>query len=155
MSTETEKLDFSAIDGETEENTNGAERRNEKEIPFKLRRRHPLFTELWLKGVNFIEEGLSDFIEVEGFYKAGNCRLIEDEHGLFYTDRRGNQTRIDRFDDLIPINFQMWRQANSRKGVYVQPSQPWLDEFVQRKMVKRQVLYIPLNPEDEGTGAAG
>lgn len=114
--------------------------------------------ELWNKGANFNLDGTSGEITLDGFYKNGPMRLVlrqeGKKEGMVAIDKRGRETNIRGFDDLVELNYIHWRQANSQKNTYVQPSRPWLDAFLDKKKVKRQVFFVPAD-EAEGEGEAG
>lgn len=108
-----------------------------------------LVRELWDKGVEFTLDGQSGDINMIGFYKQDPVKLELRDDGMVAIDKRGRETNIKSFDDLVDLNYTFWRQANSRKGVYVQPVQPWLGAFLEKKKVKRQVLFVPVDDDGE------
>ena len=111
----------------------------------------PLIKEIWNQGASFTLDGTTGAVMVDGFYRNGPMKIEIRDAGAVAIDKRNRETAIVTFQDLVDLNFQFWRQANSIKGTYVQPQRPWLDHFLATKKVKRQVLYVPA---DEGDGSA-
>lgn len=128
----------------------GADAVAERVAPGWIKFMPPLVRELWNKGVEFTMDGQSGEIHMTGFYKQDPVKLDLREDGIVAIDKRARETNIKSFEDLVDLNYKFWRQANSRKGVYVQPTQPWLGAFLEKKKVKRQVLFVPVDDgEDE------
>jgi hypothetical protein len=125
----------------------------QRAAPGWLRFMPDVIRSLWDKGATFKMDGNSGEISLDGFYKNGPMRLLLRDEGVVAIDRRGRETNIAKFEDLVELNFQFWRQANSQKNIYVQPQRPWLDGFLDKKLVKRQVIFIPAD-ESEGESDA-
>lgn len=119
----------------------------EREAPGLLGFLPPLIQEFWAKKAYFnIEKDGS--LSMEGFYKNGPMRLeIRANQQLVAIDRRGRETNISSFDDLADLNYQWWKNANT-KTTYVEPTRPWVDSFIERKLVKRKVIFQPVDQED-------
>lgn len=95
---------------------------------------------------------------LEGFYKNGPMRL-EIEEGkndtikIIAVDKRNRRKEISTIDDLVQINFSWWKLSNGR-GTYIIPERPWLDQFIEKRWVRKKIIYEPLesegNEEKEG-----
>jgi len=84
---------------------------------------------------------------IEGFYRNGPMKIDFEGETVIAVDRRGRKTPITHFDDLVQLNFQWWRISNGRSG-YVVPERPWIDQFIEKKWVKRKVIFEPLETID-------
>ena len=86
-------------------------------------------------------------ISVPGFYRNGDMRL-EVENGkkvqVVAVDRRGRRTVISSFDDLVALNFRWWKLSGGR-NTYVVPERPWIDQFIDKKWVRRKVIFEPID----------
>ena len=83
---------------------------------------------------------------IEGFYKNGPMKLDFDENDiLFAIDKRERKTAIAHFDDLVLLNFSWWRASNTKKNEYILPEQPWLHHFIEKKWVKRKIIFEPID----------
>lgn len=120
-----------------------------RKAPAFLRFMPDLVRDMWEKGANFTLESTSGELLVEGFYKNGPLRLDLRENGVVAIDKRGRERDIRSFDDLADLNYKFWRQANSQKGVYVHPLRPWVDAMLDKKKLKRQVIYVPADENDD------
>lgn len=90
---------------------------------------------------------------LEGFYKNGALRL-EIEEGkkdtikIVAVDKRGRRKEISTIDDLVQINFAWWKISNGR-GTYIVPERPWLDQFIEKRWVRKKIIYEPIESEGE------
>lgn len=108
------------------------------------RRLHPLMLQLIDHNISCKFDLLSGSFFVEGFYKNGDLELQEAESGELYAlDKKGNQIKIESFEALVLLNYEYWKLSGGRNGNYSPLTKPWLDEFVDRGLVKRQVTYAP------------
>ena len=88
-------------------------------------------------------------LSLEGFYKNGPMKLDFDQQGgLLAIDKRDRKTALAHFDDVVQLNFKWWRSSNTKKNEYILPEQPWLNHFIEKKWVKRKVIFEPI---DDGT----
>jgi hypothetical protein len=89
-------------------------------------------------------------MSLDGFYKNGPLRL-EIEEGpkanIVAVDKRGRRKNIATLDDLVLINFS-WLKISNGKGVFLVPERPWLDQFIEKKWVRRKIVWEPR--EDDG-----
>lgn len=119
----------------------------EPEAPGMLRFLPALIQEFWAQKAYFTMEK-DGSLSMEGFYKNGPMRLeIRSNDQLVAIDKRGRVTEISSFEDLADLNYFWWKNANTKTS-YVDPARPWADNFVERKMVRRKVIYQPLENED-------
>lgn len=95
------------------------------------------------QGVQFKME-TDGFLYVEGFYRNGSMKIDFEGDKIIAIDKRGRKTEINSFDDLVLLNYDWWRASNSR-GNYVMPERPWIDKFIEKKKVKRKVIYEPID----------
>lgn len=108
------------------------------------RRLHPVILELIDHSIACKYDVLTGHFYVEGFYKNGAMVLEENEDGTLHAiDKKNIQTVINDLDDLVLLNYEHWKLAGGRNGNYPDLTKPWLDEFVDRGLVKRQVSYAP------------
>lgn len=83
-------------------------------------------------------------LEIDGFYKYGPIILeIMPNDNIFAIDKKNQRTQIKTFKDLVQLNYEYWRKSGNKTNGYITPNRPWIDEFIQMKLVKRQVIYIP------------
>lgn len=80
---------------------------------------------------------------IEGFYRNGPMKIDFEGEAVVAIDKRGRKTPITHFDDLVQLNFSWWRLSNGRSG-YVVPERPWIDQFIEKKWVKRKVIFEPI-----------
>lgn len=90
---------------------------------------------------------------LEGFYKNGPMRLeIEEAKNgdikIIAVDKRNRRKEISTIDDLVQINFSWWKISNGR-GTYLMPERPWLDQFIEKRWVRKKIIYEPLETEGE------
>lgn len=118
----------------------------ERQAPGFLKFFPVLVQEFWARKAYFkMEEDGS--LAMEGFYKNGPMRLEIREGGkLVAVDKRNRQTPIESFDDLVELNFSWWKASNT-KTTYVEPARPWADEFIERKWVRKKIIYQPREPD--------
>lgn len=120
----------------------------EREAPGLLRFMPALIQELWARKAYFTMEK-DGSLTMDGFYKNGPMRLeIRENDQLVAIDKRGRATKISSFEDLADINYFWWKNANTKTS-YVEPTRPWVDNFVERKMVRRKVIFQPIDSEGE------
>lgn len=105
----------------------------------------PLIKEMNRRGVPFKLDGASGEIAIAGFYRSGGVSLeIGDGDTITAVDRRNTRTTVSTFDDLVRLNYDWWLRTNGKTGEnHLNPDRPWLDEFLTRGMVKRQVIFVP------------
>lgn len=89
---------------------------------------------------------------IEGFYKNGPMKLDFEGDTLVAIDRRNRKTAIANFDDLVQLNFSWWRMSNGSKNQYIVPERPWLDQFIEKKWVRRKVIFEPIESLDGSEG---
>lgn len=107
----------------------------------------PLLQEIARKGGRFIIDAEGK-IQLDGFYKNGNLTLVPNKDGtLTATDKRNRVTSVSNFEDLVRLNFDWWK-ASTTKQSYVPPARPWIDHFVDKKWVTRQVIFVPNDDVD-------
>lgn len=88
-------------------------------------------------------------LSLDGFYKNGPMRLeIEDgaDAKILAVDRRQRRTTIGTIDDLVQLNYSWWKLSNGR-GTYLVPERPWLDKFIEKKLVRKKFIYEPIDIE--------
>jgi hypothetical protein len=94
-------------------------------------------------------------ITVDGFYKNGPINLEFDDKGrVSAVDKRGRKTVIKSVDDLVTLNFTWWKISMGKgKSTYIVPERPWLDKFIEKKWVRRKLIFEPIDescpPEEE------
>lgn len=124
----------------------------ERAAPGMLRFLPPLLQDFWARKAYFTMDQ-QGAIQMDGFYKHGPMRLdIRDNNQLVAIDRRNRETKINSFDDLVMLNFEWWKSSNT-KNQYVVPQRPWIDSFTEKKLVKRKVIYLPYDAEDNAEEA--
>lgn len=119
----------------------------ERVAPGLLRFLPPLLQEFWAKKAYFSMDQ-SGAVSMDGFYKNGPLRLeVRDNNQIVAIDKRNRETKINSFDDLVELNFQWWKQSTTKTS-YVIPQRPWIDSFMEKKLVRRKVIYLPFDAED-------
>ncbi|WP_416268318.1 hypothetical protein SD235_11770 [Burkholderia cepacia] len=102
-----------------------------------------LIKEMNRRGVPFNIDGNTGAITIEGFYKNGPMKLeVDDNDDIVSIDKRGRRQVMQTYDDLVKLNFTWWRDSPG-KCVNVNPDRPWLDAFLDKNLVKRQVIFVP------------
>ncbi|SDG95525.1 hypothetical protein SAMN05216466_106175 [Paraburkholderia phenazinium] len=108
----------------------------------------PLIKLMNRNGVPFNIDGSSGEITIGGFYQNGPMKLeIEANDDIVAIDKRDRRKVLKSYDDLVKLNFDWWRRATG-KGNNVNPDRPWLDAFLEKNWVKRQVIFVPR--DDQG-----
>lgn len=120
----------------------------QRKAPAFLKFMPEVVREMWDRGATFKLDSNSGELLIDGFYKNGALRLDVRDEGVVAIDRRGRESQIRSFDDLVNLNYRFWRQANSQKGVYIQPHRPWLDAMLDKKKLKRQVIFVAADEND-------
>lgn len=119
----------------------------ERAAPGLLRFLPPLLQEFWAKKAYFSMDQ-SGSVSMDGFYKNGPLRLeVRGNNQIVAIDKRNRETTINSFDDLVELNFQWWKQSTTKTS-YVIPQRPWIDSFMEKKLVRRKVIYLPFDAED-------
>lgn len=105
----------------------------------------PLIRQLNSKGVPFKIDGATGEIAIDGFYRSGGITLeIADDNAITAVDRRGTRTPVNTFDDLVALNYDWWIRTNGKTGEnHINPDRPWLDELLNKRKIRRQVIYVP------------
>ena len=85
---------------------------------------------------------------IEGFYRNGPMKIDFEGESVIAIDRKGRKTEIRHFDDLVQLNFTWWRLSNGRSG-YIVPERPWIDQFIEKKWVKRKVIFEPIEDSEK------
>ena len=88
-------------------------------------------------------------LSLDGFYKNGPMRLeIEDgpAANIIAVNKRGKRVPIATIDDLVRLNYSWWKLSNTR-GVFLVPERPWLDQFIEKKWVRKKFIYEPIDIE--------
>lgn len=139
--------------GKRIEEANNAQNKKEttNEYPGIIALLPELLQEMHTKGVPFSIDGSTGHVVMDGFYKSGPIMLLMDDDLAFEAvDKKGRKTPINSYDDIIKLNYSCWK-ATIRKnsGSYVLPSKPWIDEFYQRNLIKRQYVVVPLDDTDD------
>jgi hypothetical protein len=107
----------------------------------------PILKEAAEKGVKF-QINSDGSCKIEGFYKNGDLNVVPNKDGKTFTafDKRKRETIIHNFEDLVKINYDWWKQSNTKK-TYTQPERPFLDYFIENKWVVRKIFFLP-NEDD-------
>ena len=115
-----------------------------KPMPGFLRFLPPLLKKMAELGVAF-RMNQDGALYVDGFYKNGPMKLdLDEQNNIFAVDKRDRRTAIGHYDDLVLLNFTWWKLSNSRNQVAM-PERPWLDSFIEKKWVKRRVIFEPID----------
>lgn len=90
-------------------------------------------------------------LSLDGFYRNGPMKMIISDGPkaqIIAVDRRNRKTEISTIDDLVKLNYSWWKLSN-RRGVYLVPERPWLDQFIEKKWVRKKFIYEPIELEEE------
>lgn len=117
------------------------------ELPGFLKFMPPLVQEAARRGAVFNLDKSDWSLTLDGFYKNGPMKIIQTEKGLVAVDKHKKEKHLAVFDDLVLLNFEWWRASNS-KTTYIMPERPWLDCFIDKKWVKRKVIFEPADSND-------
>lgn len=124
----------------------------EREAPGALMFMPPMLQELWAKKAYFTM-GADGKLAMEGFYKNGplvlELRGTREAPELVATDKRGRETKIKSFDDLVALNYFWWRQSQTKTSI-VLPVQPFVNAFLEKKLIKRRVIFVAHDEDSEG-----
>ena len=66
---------------------------------------------------------------VDGFYKSGTIKLIENEDELTAVARYDEQSEIDSLYDLVSLNHEWWIRSKDRFDGWKEPDLSWLPFF--------------------------
>lgn len=109
-----------------------------------------LIKEMNRNGVPFTIDGNTGIITIDGFYKNGPMTLeVEANDDIVSIDKRTRRKVMKAYDDLVALNYKWWRGSTGR-GVNVTPDRPWLDAFIAKNLVKRQVIFVPRDEQTTG-----
>ncbi|HDR8943165.1 TPA: hypothetical protein QDB15_000093 [Burkholderia vietnamiensis] len=112
-----------------------------------------LIKEMNRKGVPFSLDGGSGEITIKGFYKNGAMKLeFSPNDDIVAIDKNGKRKVMTSFDALVKLNYDWWRRSTGR-GELLSPDRPWLDEFLEKGWVKRQVIFVPRDEQGPGEDA--
>ncbi|MCA8287616.1 hypothetical protein [Burkholderia vietnamiensis] len=112
-----------------------------------------LIKEMNRRGVPFNIDGASGEITIRGFYKNGAMTLeIAPNDDIVAIDKNGKRKVLKSFDTLVKLNYDWWRRSTGR-GELLSPDRPWLDEFLDKVWVKRQVIFVPRDEQGPGDDA--
>ena len=112
-----------------------------------------LIKEMNRRGVPFNIDGASGEITIRGFYKNGAMTLeIAPNDDIVAIDKNGKRKVLKSFDTLVKLNYDWWRRSTGR-GELLSPDRPWLDEFLDKGWVKRQVIFVPRDEQGPGDDA--
>jgi hypothetical protein len=85
---------------------------------------------------------------LEGFYKAKGLLIKYDEAqqsgvAIPLSNKRIQGSVIKSFDDLVELNYAWWNVSRKENVDYEIPEDGWKEEFIEKEMVERKMLYIP------------
>jgi hypothetical protein len=123
----------------------------EREAPGALQWMPELLQDFWAKKAYF-SMGLDGKLSMEGFYKNGplilEIRGSKSSPEIVAIDKRGRETKIKSFDDLVNLNYQWWKQSNTKTSL-VLPVQPFVNALLEKKLIKRRVIFVPHDDDSD------
>jgi len=125
----------------------------EREAPGALMFLPPLLQDFWTNKAYFTM-GSDGKLSMEGFYKNGPLVLeihnTREAPKIVAVDKRNRETHIKSYDDLVNLNYFWWKQSNSKTSL-TPPVLPFVNSFLDKKLVKRKVIFVPFD-EDSNEG---
>lgn len=100
------------------------------------------------QGVHFDYSSRDDALRIEGFYKHGPIRLDIRGQNFVAVDKRGEETIIRNFDDLVRLNYESWRLSTKGRNP-PEPDKMFIEAFLARKLVRRSWVFQPNEEGDE------
>jgi hypothetical protein len=93
------------------------------------------------------DETLNGWV-VPGFYRAKGLLIRYDEKNTQGTavplsNKRIQGQPVKSFDDLVELNYAWWNTSRKESLEFEIPEDGWKEEFVDREMVERRMLFIP------------
>lgn len=82
---------------------------------------------------------------IQGFYKSGECVLIEDDEseGNFIAHTRyGRETYVYCFNELVQLNYEWWGESKERLDGWAVPAEPWLSHMVALGLVTTETKTV-------------
>ena len=78
---------------------------------------------------------------IDGFYKSSGIDLEEKdgEEVLIATARYNEQTIVEKFYDLVSLNYDWWNYSKDRNEFWKNPESIWLPFLMDMGLVKRTV----------------
>jgi hypothetical protein len=86
---------------------------------------------------------------IPGFYKAGGLLIKFNDNSdegiatpIGYKRAKVGHV-VKTFDDLVELNYSWWCASRKENVEFEDPSEDWKDEFVERQMLERKMIYSP------------
>lgn len=123
----------------------------EREAPGALMWMPELLQDFWAKKAYFTMTA-DGKLAMEGFYKNGpmilEIRGSKSSPEIVAIDKRGREVKIKSFDDLVNLNFTWWKQGQTKTSITL-PVQPFVNAFLEKKLIKRRVIYVAHDDDTE------
>lgn len=92
------------------------------------------------------DESLSGWV-IPGFYRAKGLLVRYDEKNIGsavpLSNKRIQGQPVKSFDDLVELNYAWWNVSRKESLEFENPEDGWKEEFVEREMVERRMLFTP------------
>lgn len=103
-----------------------------------------LIKEMHLAGIDFNINGLGEII-IKDFYRPSTMKMLMNSDKTFSIELRKENLTITTLDDLVDLNYREWRKTGKGKGNFSTASKCWTDLFSEKGLVRRQVVFIPVD----------
>lgn len=108
---------------------------------------NPLIKELVIRKISvkpvFYGEDFTIAYEVDGFYKSGTVKLVENPDGTFVAHARYNETTtIDTLLDLACLNHNWWCNSRDRFEGWKNPDSAWIETLKEFNLIKEEIKTI-------------
>lgn len=95
--------------------------------------KNPIILELARKSIPFTVE--NQLIRVDGFYKS-DCARLSLQSGKLIAETRYNQVdEINKFEDLVYLNYDWWLKSKDRSDAWKKPDGAWRAVLLEYKYV--------------------
>jgi hypothetical protein len=102
-----------------------------------------IIEELLKKGINTIleyDKGTNKNVYyLDGFYKSGTVKLMEECDGLYALQRYGDRDKIESFRDLVHLNFVWWNRSKEHFDGWAKPDPKWLPFLIEEGFIEEKV----------------
>lgn len=78
---------------------------------------------------------------IDGFYKSGNIKLIENNYGVLISHSRyDTANEIKSFNDIVRLNYEWWELSKNRFIDWSEPDSMWLPHLLELGLVDEKII---------------
>ena len=79
---------------------------------------------------------------LEGFYKSGIVKLIEEDDKLIAISRYNERTNVESLFDIVLLNYEWWVSSKERYEGWENPDNMWIPLLLKFNLIKHVVKTI-------------